>query len=66
MPDHSYYAGKSDLLLWVNDLLNLNASSLDEFANGALYCQIVDAHCAHTVSMHKVLLVCWDIWVLSS
>ncbi|GMH41277.1 hypothetical protein BSKO_09187 [Bryopsis sp. KO-2023] len=54
MPNHSYYAGKSDLFMWVNQLLDLNISTLEELSNGAAYCQILDAYYENKVSLHKV------------
>ncbi|CAD7696869.1 unnamed protein product [Ostreobium quekettii] len=54
MPKQSYYTGKAGLLMWVNDILELNVSSFDEFSNGAVYCQMMDAYFEDCVSMARV------------
>ncbi|CAD7696547.1 unnamed protein product [Ostreobium quekettii] len=54
LPDYSYYAGRAELISWVNNLLDLSLSRLEEFASGAVYCQMLDAYFSDTVPMHKV------------
>eukprot|EP00210_Caulerpa_lentillifera_P005119 g4891.t1 len=54
MPEYSYYTGKTELLQWVNDILDLQLAGLEEFSNGAVYCQLFDAYFADTVNMHRV------------
>ena len=54
MPEKRYYTGKSDLMTWVNKLLDLQIANLTEFANGAVFCQILDAYFEDVVNMAKV------------
>jgi len=54
MPESSYYTGKSELLQWVNDILELQLVGLEELSNGAVYCQLFDAYFPETVNMHRV------------
>eukprot|EP00210_Caulerpa_lentillifera_P004505 g4298.t1 len=54
MPEYSYYTGKSELLQWVNDILDLQLVGLEELSNGAVYCQLFDAYFSDTVNMHRV------------
>lgn len=56
MPEYSYYTGKSELLQWVNDILDLQLAGLEELSNGAVYCQLFDAYFSDTVNMHRVPL----------
>ena len=55
MPESSYYTGKSELLQWVNDILELQLVGLEELSNGAVYCQLIDAYFSDTVNMHRVM-----------
>ncbi|GMH42961.1 hypothetical protein BSKO_10883 [Bryopsis sp. KO-2023] len=54
MGEYSYYASKNELIEWVNRILEMSLTRLDEFASGAVYCQILDAYYPGTVAMHKV------------
>ena len=72
MPKQTYYTGKSTLLNWVNEILDLNLTSFDEFANGAVYCQIMDAYFEECVSITRVRRDYWKeifkpstMWYLS-
>ena len=43
MMDAAFFVGKNELLNWLNDLLQLNYSKVEQCASGAAYCQIMDA-----------------------
>jgi microtubule-associated protein, RP/EB family len=43
MMDPAYFVGKNELLLWLNELLKLNYSKVEQCNTGAAYCQIIDA-----------------------
>ena len=43
MMDAAFFVGKNELLNWLNELLGLNYSKVEQCANGAAYCQIMDA-----------------------
>lgn len=45
---------RSDLLLWVNGLLQVNLTKVEQCASGAIYCQIIDACNPNSVTMRKV------------
>ncbi|GLI64970.1 hypothetical protein VaNZ11_008378, partial [Volvox africanus] len=49
-----YYAGKTELLDWINHLLELNLTRLEQLTSGAVYCQIIDAFYADIVAIRKV------------
>jgi hypothetical protein len=34
---------RSDLLQWLNEVLEINYAKLDEASNGAAFCQVIDA-----------------------
>lgn len=48
------YASKSELLEWVNGLLQLQLSTWGAFASGAVFCQLLDAYFSDAIPMHKV------------
>jgi len=48
------YASKTELLEWVNGLLELQLSKLEQFASGAVFCQMLDAYFSSAIPMHKV------------
>jgi RP/EB family microtubule-associated protein len=41
--DPAYFVGKNELLAWLNELLKLNYSKVEQCNTGAAYCQIIDA-----------------------
>ncbi|WIA40328.1 hypothetical protein OEZ86_013695 [Tetradesmus obliquus] len=48
------YASKTELLEWVNGLLQLQLSRLEQFASGAVFCQLLDAYFKDAIPMGKV------------
>lgn len=53
-PEGNIYASKSELLEWVNGLLQLQLSKLEQFASGAVFCQLLDAYFQDVIPMNKV------------
>ncbi|KAG2437872.1 hypothetical protein HXX76_005489 [Chlamydomonas incerta] len=51
---YEYYAGKPELLDWINRLLQLNLQRLEQLTSGAVYCQVLDAFHASVVPIRKV------------
>ena len=39
----AFFVGKNELLNWLNELLQLSYTKVEQCANGAAYCQIMDA-----------------------
>eukprot|EP00802_Teleaulax_amphioxeia_P019455 Tamp_19689.p1 GENE.Tamp_19689~~Tamp_19689.p1 ORF type:complete len:296 (-),score=114.58 Tamp_19689:356-1150(-) len=54
MMDAAFFVGKNELLSWLNELLQLNYTKVEQCANGAAYCQIMDAIYPGEVQMKKV------------
>lgn len=54
MMEGAFFVGKRELLDWVNGLLQVNLTKVEQCANGAPYIQIMDAIFPGTVQMAKV------------
>lgn len=50
----AFFVGKTELLNWVNDLLKLNITKIEQMATGAAYCQIIDAVFPGSVKLSKI------------
>lgn len=54
MMDGAFFVSRTELLLWVNGVLNVNVAKVEQCASGAIYCQILDACHPGTIAMGKV------------
>jgi len=54
MMEGAFFVGRTELLEWVNGLLAVNLTKVEQAASGAIYCQILDACHPGTVKMSKV------------
>ena len=54
MMDGAFFVPKSELLSWVNNLLCLNVSKVEQMASGAAYCQIMDVMYPGCMQLSKV------------
>lgn len=54
MMDGAFFVGRIELLRWVNDLLAINCQKVEQCANGAVYCQVLDACHPRELNMKKV------------
>lgn len=54
MMEGAFFVSRSDLLQWVNNLLEVNLQKVEQCASGAIYCQIIDSCHPGTVAMRKV------------
>mmetsp|Transcript_15103 Transcript_15103/g.35374 ORF Transcript_15103/g.35374 Transcript_15103/m.35374 type:complete len:314 (+) Transcript_15103:64-1005(+) len=54
MMEGAFFVSRSDLLQWVNGLLQVSLTKVEQCASGAIYCQILDACHPGTVAMRKV------------
>jgi len=52
--DGAFFVSRSELLAWANSLFSLNLSKVEQCANGAVYCQVIDACHPGNVAMKKV------------
>jgi len=54
MMDGAFFVSRTDLLTWVNGLLQVSLSKVEQCASGAIYCSILDACHPGSVGMRKV------------
>ncbi|KAJ5078558.1 microtubule-associated protein rp/eb family member [Anaeramoeba ignava] len=54
MMDGAFFIGRKELLSWLNNLLKLDYTKIEECKTGAAYCQIVDACFPGKVALHQV------------
>merc|ERR1719188_1807836 len=54
MMEGAFFVSRTDLIAWVNSLLQVNLTKVEQCASGAVYCQILDACHPNTVAMRKV------------
>ena len=57
MMDPAYFVGRRELLEWVNTLLDVNLTKIEQTASGAYSCQIVDACFPGKIRLKKIR---WD------
>jgi hypothetical protein len=50
----AYFVSRKDCLDWLNGLLGLNYTKVEQVCNGAAFCQIMDAIFPGKVPLHKV------------
>lgn len=50
----SFFVSKSELLQWANGFFQLSLEKIEQCANGAVYCQVIDACHPGSVTMKKV------------
>ncbi len=50
----AFFVGRSEILDWANNLLDLQLTKIEQCATGAVYCQILDAIYPGTVAIGKV------------
>jgi len=54
MMEGAFFVSRTELLQWVNGLLQVNLAKVEQCASGAVYCQIVDSIYPGNVAMRKV------------
>ncbi|OMJ80234.1 hypothetical protein SteCoe_19549 [Stentor coeruleus] len=54
MMDGAFFVSKSELLTWVNSLLCVNISKVEQMASAAAYCQIMDVMYPGCIAMSKI------------
>lgn len=54
MMDAAYFVGRKEILEWLNGLLRLNLSKIEETASGAIACQLLDILYPGAVPMKRV------------
>lgn len=52
--DGAFFVGRKEIVDWINGLLDLNISRIEDTASGAVACQILDIMYPGSVPMHKV------------
>lgn len=52
--DEGYFVPRGQIIDWINNLLELNLTKIEQLGAGSVYCQIVDVIHPGKVSMNKV------------
>ncbi|KAJ4462145.1 putative Microtubule-associated protein RP/EB family member 1C [Paratrimastix pyriformis] len=54
MMDAGFFVGRTELLNWLNDLLKLGYTKVEQVCTGAAHCQILDSCFPGRIPLHKV------------
>ena len=54
MMQGAFFKGRAECLSWANQTLDINLSKVEECANGAVYCQLLDSVHYHKVRMNRI------------
>lgn len=54
MMDEGYFVSRGDILKWLNDVLQLNLTKIEQLGSGAVYCQVIDVVHPGIITMSKV------------
>lgn len=54
MMEGAFFVSRTEILDWLNDLLQLNLSKVEQCATGSVYCQIIDSIYPKTFPLSKV------------
>lgn len=54
MMEGAFFVSKGIIIDWINELLDLQITKIEQCATGAIYCQIIDAIYPGSFSMAKV------------
>lgn len=54
MMEGAFFVPKSELISWINDLLCLNITKVEQMASGAAYCQVIDIMFPGSIPMSKI------------
>lgn len=54
MMDGAYFVSRKDILDWLNDLLSLNLTKIEQTASGAVACQVIEYIYPGSVPLHRV------------
>jgi RP/EB family microtubule-associated protein len=52
--DEGYFVSRTEILKWINQVLTLDLTVIEQFATGVVYCQLLDAVCPGIVPLHKL------------
>ena len=54
MMSQAYFVSKNDIISWINQILKVNMTKIEQLGTGAILCQLIDAHYSGIVPMQRV------------
>lgn len=54
MINSGYFTSRHEILDWLNSLLAVELTKIEQLGSGSLYCQVLDAAYPHKVPLHKL------------
>lgn len=58
----AFFVPKGELLSWVNDMLKINLTKIQQLGTGAVYCQILDVMYPGKIAMQRVNFAATNEW----
>ena len=54
MMSQAYFVGKVEIMNWINKVIDIGITKIEQLGTGAILCQLLDAFYPNVIPMHKV------------
>lgn len=54
MINTGYFTSRNEIISWINDLLKIDLTKIEQLGSGSIYCHILDAAYPEKVPLNKV------------